>query len=390
MSRVGVVGFGVAGGAIAYLLARDGHRVTILEQAPELGPAGAGILLQRSGQDVLRRLGVFDEIVRHAAPLEELYARHVHGRTLINNRYSDLEPEMRAYGVHRGVVFTALTGLVNTQSVDVRPGCEVVAREEAAGGVALRDRLGRTHGPFDFVIAADGSRSRMRTLCGFPTSVTEYAHGTLWVNAPGAGVPGRLLQVVDRNQKLLGLLPLGDGLVSLYWGLPQRELAATRERGLEALKREIRAFAPEAEPVLDFLHDYEQLLVTTYRHVHVRQHHDDRVILIGDAAHAMSPHLGQGLNLALVDAWRLARAVRDNPVPVAAFRAFRRAQRSYIRYYATVTYLLSPFFQSDRRILGWGRDWALPLLPHIPGVKRQMLLTVCGLKGGFLSGRIEV
>ena len=55
-----------------------------------------------------------------------------------------------------------------------------------------------------------------------------------------------------------------------------------------------------------------------------------------------------------------------------------------------MTYLLSPFFQSDWRFLGWGRDWALPLLPHIPWVKRQMLLTVCGLKGGFLKGRIEV
>jgi len=390
MYRVGVVGFGMAGAVTAYLLARDGHRVTLLERAPALGPVGAGILLQSSGQEILRRLGVLDHVLAHAAPLEELFARHARGGTLINNRFPDLAPEIRAYGVHRGVIFTVLEKLVRSQSVDVRVGCEIVAREDQGEGVALTDSAGRRHGPFDFVVAADGSRSRMREVCLFPTSITSYQHGTLWVNAPGSGIPGRLLQVVERNRKLFGLLPLGDGLVSLYWGLPVREFARVKGRGLDALKREIRAFAPEAEPVLDFLHDFDQLLFTTYRHVHCRRQFDDRVILIGDAAHAMSPHLGQGLNLALVDAWRLAEALREIPTPRWAFSAFRRRQRGFIRYYATITYLLSPFFQSDWGILGWGRDWALPILPRVPWVKRQMLLTVCGVKGGFFRGRMEV
>jgi 2-polyprenyl-6-methoxyphenol hydroxylase-like FAD-dependent oxidoreductase len=391
MYRVGVVGFGVAGAATAYLLARDGHRVTLLERAPELGPVGAGILLQSSGQEVLRRLGLLDRVLAHAAPLEELFARHARdGRTLINNRYPELSPEIRAYGVHRGVIFTALAELVHSMPIDVRPACEIVAREDKADGVSLRDARERTHGPFDFVVAADGSRSRMRDVCRFKASVTPYGHGTLWVNAPGTGVPGRLLQVVDRNRKLFGLLPLGDGMVSMYWGLPIREFAPVKARGLDLLKREIRAFAPESEPVLDSLQDFDQLLFTTYRHVYKRKHFDDRVILIGDAAHAMSPHLGQGLNLALVDAWRFAHAVRENAAPSAAFRAFRQRQKAYIRYYASVTYFLSPFFQSDWSFLGWGRDQVLPLLPRIPWMKRQMLLTVCGLKGGFLKGRMEI
>jgi 2-polyprenyl-6-methoxyphenol hydroxylase-like FAD-dependent oxidoreductase len=66
---------------------------------------------------------------------------------------------------------------------------------------------------------------------------------------------------------------------------------------------------------------------------------------------------------------------------------FRRRQAGYHRYYAAVTHFLSPFFQSDWNILGWLRDQSLPLLPRIPWVKRQMLMTVAGLKGGFLKGR---
>lgn len=391
MYRVGVVGFGVAGAAAAYLLARDGHRVTLLERAPELGPVGAGVLLQKSGQVVLERLGVLDRVLARSARLTDLHARHAHtGRTLVTNRYTDYTPDTYTYGVHRGVLFNALFDLVRSQPIDVRVGCEIIAREGSPAGVTLTDSCGRSHGPFDFVIAADGSRSRMRGVCGFKASVLDYDHGTFWVTTPGTGVPGQLLQVVERNRKLCGLLPLGDGLVSLYWGLPGRDVAATKARGLDALKAEISAFCPEAAPVLEFVHDFEQMLFTTYRHVHCRRHHDDRVIMVGDAAHAMSPHLGQGINLALVDAWRLAKALREQPTPVAAFRAFRRAQKSYIGYYATVTYFLSPFFQSDWGILGWGRDWFLPLLPYIPWVKRQMLMTVCGLKAGYLRGEIEV
>jgi 2-polyprenyl-6-methoxyphenol hydroxylase-like FAD-dependent oxidoreductase len=389
--RVGIVGLGVAGATAGYLLARDGHRVTVLEQAPQVGPIGAGVLLQMSGQEVLRRLGVLDGVIARAAPIESLYARHTNGRTLIRHVYADYGPGCRAYGVHRGVLFGALYELLRTQSVDVRLGCEVAAREVAAGGeVYLSDKCGGRHGPFDFVLAGDGSRSRLRAACGFRASVTEYDHGTLWVTAPCSAVRDHLLQVVRGTRRLFGLLPLGDGLCSMYWGLPVREFAGLKARGLDALKAEILAFSPEATEILDCLHDFEQLILTSYRHVHLRQWHDDKTLFIGDAAHAMSPHLGQGINLALVDAWRLAACVREAADPAAAFAAFRRRQRAYIRYYATITYFLSPFFQSDWFILGWGRDWVLPWLPYVPLVKHQMLLTVAGLKGGFFKGRITL
>jgi len=214
MYRVGVVGSGVAGTTAAYLLARDGHNVTLMERARELGPIGAGVLLQCSGQAVLRHLGILGEILAHAAPLVELYARHASGGTLINNRFADFAPGTLSYGVHRGVLFTSLFNLVQTQAVDICVGCEIVGREDSMRGVFLVDAGGGRHGPFDFVLAADGSRSRMRRISGFKTTITEYDHGTLWANVPRDGVSltnppdkkglggaeerrcGRLLQIV--------------------------------------------------------------------------------------------------------------------------------------------------------------------------------------------------
>jgi 2-polyprenyl-6-methoxyphenol hydroxylase-like FAD-dependent oxidoreductase len=388
--RVAVVGFGMAGATTAYLLAKAGHHVTLFERAPVVSAAGAGIILQPSGQAVLRHLGVLNAVVEHSAPLDALNAVHWHGRTMIVNRYPEFEPGCRAYGTHRGVLFESLKSLVETQPVAVRLGIEIASRSVADNTVTLTDTAGNRHGPFDFVVCGDGSRSALRKCLGSRWWQWPYDHGTLWAIAPGRGVPGELLQVVRRNRYLSGLLPLGDGLVTLYWGLPARDLAETRKRGLEPLKREIIAFCPQAAEPLDFIHDWDQLLFTTYRACWMGRWFDRNAVCIGDAAHAMSPHLGQGVNLALVDAWVLANCVRETASPLEAFRLWHRRQATYLRYYAAVTFLLSPFFQSDWPFLGWGRDQVLPWLPKIPFVKRQMLMTVAGLKGGWLRGRREI
>jgi 2-polyprenyl-6-methoxyphenol hydroxylase-like FAD-dependent oxidoreductase len=388
--RVAVVGFGMAGATTAYRLAKDGHLVTLFERAPVVTAAGAGIILQPSGQAVLNHLGVLDHVVSHSAPLTALNAVHWHGRTMICNRYSEFEPGCTAYGTHRGVLFDALKTLVETQPVEVRLGVEIVARTVADNAVTLTDTRGGRHGPFDFMVCGDGSRSALRKCLGSRWWQWPYIHGTLWAITPGKGVPGELLQVVRRNRYLSGLLPLGDGLLTLYWGLPIRELEATKQRGLDALKREITAFCPQAAEPLDFIHDFDQLLFTTYRAVWMGRRFDRHTIFIGDAAHAMSPHLGQGVNLAMVDAWVLAECLREAASPPEAFRLWHRRQAAYLRYYAAVTLFLSPFFQNDCTFLGWGRDVVLPWLPKLPLVKRQMLMTVAGLKGGWTKGRREI
>ena len=220
--HVAVVGFGIAGAATATLLARAGHAVTLVERAPVVGPIGAGLLLQPSGQAVLHRVGVLDEILPHAAPILELHAVLKDGPTLIRMPYSAFEPDCRAYGVHRGVLFTALRRAVEETSTTIRLGCEVVGMNVRDDRVHLRSATGEELGPFDFMIAADGSRSTVRRLSGLRTFVMPYDHGALWATAPCSAVRDKLYQVVRGTRNLLGVLPIGDGRCSLYWGLPDR------------------------------------------------------------------------------------------------------------------------------------------------------------------------
>jgi 2-polyprenyl-6-methoxyphenol hydroxylase-like FAD-dependent oxidoreductase len=386
--RAAIVGFGIAGAATATLLARSGHTVTLIERAAHVGPIGAGLLLQPSGQAVLDRMGLLEAVTADAAPIEELHAVHTDGRTLIRMPYGEFEPGCRAYGVHRGVLFTALRRAVEAEKVDVRLGREVTRLRTTTDMVWVGDSAGEWHGPFDFIVAADGSRSAVRRLAGLRSWVMPYDHGALWATAPCDSVTGKLYQVVRGTRYLLGMLPIGGGRCSLYWGVPLRDLEAGRQRGLLALKQELISFAPAAAPLLDSIGDMDQLVFTTYRHVWLPRWFNRHVLVLGDAAHAMSPHLGQGGSIALLDAWTLAKCLDEAPDHRSAFRLHRRRRAAHVRYYSGVTFLLSPFFQGDSVWKAAWRNFALPIMPRLPWVRRRMLMTMCGWKNGWVGGRL--
>lgn len=378
--RIGVVGFGVAGGTAAFLLAKAGHEVSLFERALQVGPVGAGILLQPSGQMVLERIGLYDTVTQRGEPIEELHALTHRGHTLIRLAYAEIEPGCRAYGLQRGDLFEAIHAQVLAQPVRIHLGHEIVAHRADNDRVFARDAHGCEHGPFDFLVAADGSRSLLRAGLPLTRWLHEYAYGALWLIGRCGAVRGKLHQVVRGTTHLLGLLPMGDRRCSLFWSLRRDEKDALWRNGFAAWKDCVLKLCPLAEELFDGVSSFDPVAFTTYQHVWMRHWHDRHVLFLGDAAHAMSPHLGQGINLALLDAWCFARCLANAPHFRQAFADYTRARRDHLRYYAFVTFLLTPFFQSNGFIKGLGRDLALPIMTRIPWIRRRMLLTMGGLK----------
>jgi 2-polyprenyl-6-methoxyphenol hydroxylase-like FAD-dependent oxidoreductase len=374
-SRIAVVGFGVAGAAAAALLAEQGHDVTVFEQASALEPVGAGVLLQPSGQRVLEKLGVFDAVARRAESIDRIVARTATGRVILDLGYADGGHGLRGLGVGRSALHDALSALASRAGVQLRVGCRVVTHDDGT----LADAAGGRHGPFDLVVGADGSDSPLRAGSGLVRWSHEYAWGALWTVGRTSVVRGELRQVVRGTRDLIGLLPLGGGSCNFFFSQRHDRYAEVVGRGFAAWRDRVLGLCPEAEEVLAHVEGFDGLALTGYRHVVLRRQYDRKLVLIGDAGHAMSPHLGQGVNLALIDAWTLAGCVEGEERREPALAAYAVARRSHLRFYAAVTMALSPFFQADGRLLGLARDVGLPTLHRAPLLRGLMARTMAGL-----------
>lgn len=391
--RVGVVGCGTAGAATAIFLGRDGHRVEILEAVSEPRPVGAGIMVQPTGMDVLADLGLLTGILERGARVERLYARTTSHRTVLDLKYRDLAPLLFGLGLHRGALFSALTdAALATPSVRLRNGVKIDRLERLGPQSVLCTAEGKRYGPYDLVVVADGARSQLRDDTSLTVADDVYPWGAAWFIAedPGGLFDGELYQVLESSREMLGFLPSGretaseTDRVSIFWSLQTAQVDAWRSRGLGAWRERILQMEPRAEPILDQITDLEELPFGVYRDVRMTTWNTDAVVYLGDAAHAMSPQLGQGANLALMDARALRDVLRRPGTVRDALQAYSETRRAHLDYYQWATRFLTPFFQSNRPQLAAVRDALMGLSCRLPYVRRRMLQTMCGLDRGIL------
>jgi 2-polyprenyl-6-methoxyphenol hydroxylase-like FAD-dependent oxidoreductase len=379
--RVGVVGCGVAGQAAATFLSEAGHDVTIYERFAEPRPLGAGLLLQPTGLAVLRALGLEEAALAQAGKVVGLEARTVHGRAVLDLAYADLHPKAHGLGIRRSVLFDLLHGRLKRSPAKLVTGCEIVDVVREHGRAVVIDRhLGR-HGPFDLAIVADGAHSAVRRRLMPEAYQKLYPWGCIWAIAPdsaGLGAAGLLRQRVRGTRQMIGLLPVGDSQLTIYWSLPLAALAPDQPLDLEAMRRDARELWPEAAATIAQADGFSR---ATYRNVALPRWNDGPVLFMGDAAHGTSPQLGQGANLALLDAWTLANTLAAG----GDLSDFARRRSATVRFYRQASHLLTPLFQSKLVPLGWLRDafsgWAcrLPVSRHIATT------TLAGLRTGWLS-----
>jgi 2-polyprenyl-6-methoxyphenol hydroxylase-like FAD-dependent oxidoreductase len=395
--RVLVVGCGTAGAAAALFLSRAGHVVTVVEHVAEPLPVGAGLMLQPTGQAVLRLLGLDAQILREGARIDTLRVLTRTQREILRLAYSDVSAAYFGLGIHRGVLFQALFGAVRACNIDLKLGVSGTSLRREGATHTLITESGAEWGPFDLVVVADGAKSRFRSASQLTRRAEPYPWGALWYMADDSeGIfRDELYQVVHGTQKLVGLLPTGRDLegknkVSIFYSVRADQVQSVRAGGVRAFRAALTQLVPRSEPLVAQLEDMSQLLLSGYHDVVMQPWHTRAIVHIGDAGHAMSPQLGQGANLALYDAYVLAESVAYAPTVSQALDAYSRRREAHLAYYQVVTRALTPFFQSDYAALGFLRDTLMPIACRIAPLRRAMVLGMCGLADGHPWKRVSL
>ncbi len=390
---IGIVGAGFAGAAAALFLAERGHRVTVYEEADRPRPVGAGILMQPLGLSVLADLGLLAGALERGSRVEGLVCTTPTGRRVLDLAYRDFFDDWFGLGMHRGALFELLHGQLALRGVSLVTGASVRGSRSTRRGIVPLLDGGAEPAEHELLVVADGARSTLRRA--LPAArVTPYPWGALWfVGADPQGTfAGSLQQVADGTHTLLGFLPCGLGprreaevpLVSLFWSVPVAELGR-RDFSLARWKERVLELEPKSATLLDQITDREQLLPASYYDVSLPEFHASRLVFIGDAAHATSPQLGQGTNLALEDARVLAACVSAGGDLQTALARFSAARRDHVRYYQLASWGLTPFFQSNLAWLAPLRDALFGPLCRFPPSRRLMLGTLAGAARGFLG-----
>ena len=386
---IAVAGCGPGGLAAALLLHRDGHRVRLIERFEAPRPIGSGLMIQPTGRAVLRHLGLDAALAGRAARIERLFGQ-AGGRTVLDVRYAALaDPGAYGLGVHRAALFDVLFEAVAAAGIPVET-CRTVSDSEAAGaGRQVRFADGQVEGPFDLVVDALGTRSPLAPPTGRP-----LAYGALWASLdwPGSPFDGAALEQRYRSASVMaGILPLGrhrpdqPPQAAFFWSLRADRLGQWRERGLDAWKEEVAALWPATRPLLVQIASPDQLTFARYAHRTLATPVGPALVHIGDAWHSASPQLGQGANMALLDAHALAVGLRGAADVPAGLTAFVRLRRRHVRLYQAASALFTPVYQSDGRLLPIARDRLVGPLSQAWPAKRILARMVSGLVGDPLT-----
>ena len=383
--NIGIAGCGIGGMAAALFLSRAGHSVTIFDQFKTPAPLGSGLVIQPVGMDVLRALGLDQTVQGYGDKIYRMSGIEARsGRNVLHVDYGPKQGDTYGLGIHRGSLFAVLHTAILKDGINVQADCKITHSSITDSGRFLCAETGDNFGPFDLVIDASGAKSPIS-----PIKARRLPYGALWgtVNWPDeTTLPlGRLSQCYRAASHMLGVLPLGhitgDGSkkAAIFWSQKRDELPDWPKADLNAWKAQACQLWPEFSPFVSQIKTHSDMTPALYSHGTLRKPYAERIAYIGDAAHQASPQLGQGANMALLDAFALATALaQDGSTLDAMLKSYGRARRNHVLLYQYFSAVFTPFYQSKSRVLPVIRDNIMNPISRIWPVSALLTRLVCG------------
>ena len=330
-----IVGGGIGGLFAANALIAHGIRVSVYEQAAALGEIGAGLILTPNSLRPLRSVGLGSRVARKGARIGpgSGFLRH-DGTPIAPYLVGESSGHAELFGIHRADLVEILAGALPAGVVHT--GCRCIGFEQDGDTARVRFADGATAAG-DLVIAADGIHSALRGVVA-PVGAAVFSGSVAYRGlVPRARIPdwpaGSWLMWLGQEKHFLAYPVRADAVINFAGFVPAREASAESWSSAgdpEALRREFAGWDPRIASLLGHvdatlcwpLYDREALASWTL----------GRLTLLGDAAHPMLPHSGQGANQSIEDgmalATILAQAGRDAIPP--ALLAYARMRRERV------------------------------------------------------------
>ncbi|TCM14043.1 2-polyprenyl-6-methoxyphenol hydroxylase-like FAD-dependent oxidoreductase [Novosphingobium sp. PhB165] len=328
-----VVGGGIGGLSAAIALRRAGHGVTVIEKDPSWSVYGVGIIQQSNVVRAMDQLGVIDTFLGAASGFDavEIYVpdgtrvARVPTPALVEGKPSNV-------GIGRRALQKVLGDSARDLGAKIRLGLTAVTLDQDGEGVTVRfsDR-GEEH--YDVVVGADGIYSQTRAMILPDAEKPEFTGQAVWrYNFPRP--EGLDALHVYNGPTGVGLVPMSADLMYMYATTPEPGNPRYPSEGLAARMREkLAAAAPQIRALADQITEDEGVVYRPLEAMMVHgPWHKGRVVLLGDAVHATTPHLGQGAGMAIEDAIVLAEELTAREAPEEAFEAYRARRYERCRY----------------------------------------------------------
>lgn len=315
-----IVGGGIGGLAAALALVRHGWEVEILERAPAFAEVGAGLSLWPNGLRALDALGVGEQVRARARLSGQAGIQDASGRWLSRIDTAALERRFGSVAmIHRADLLEVLRAAVPEKSLH-----HGVTVHRVSPGAAVAHSHGESRA--DVIVGADGIRSTVRASVWPDAPAPRYAGYTAWrMVTPPVPVDG--ISESWGPGARFGYAPLPDRRVYCFAVANARE--GDPGPGLAGLRRRFSGWHNPIPALLEAATQDAVLHDDLYELPPLRTYTAGQVVLVGDAAHAMTPNLGQGACQALEDAVVLATSL-DGPGGLAGYDRARRGRTQMI------------------------------------------------------------
>ena len=372
---IGIVGAGIGGLAAAALCAQSGHRVTLVERFATPQPLGSGLVLQPVGLAVLETIGA--DARAFGASITQMLG-HAGKRKILDVAY---KPDAPGLAIHRASLFSLLWHAATAAGITLQTGAACIDAPLSKGKrLILRDNADPL-GPFDLVIDASGAGSTLSPMQARPLSF-----GAVWGTVPwptDTDLPrDQLTQRYQAARHMAGVLPIGQlpgnptPHAAVFWSLPRAKLDDWPSQDLRQWKAEVTQLWPQMAPFLTTLRSPADLTPARYSHGTLRRPYGEALAFIGDSAHRASPQLGQGANMALLDAFALREALR---LPLSeALPRYAQMRRWHVRAYQAMSAAFTPMYQSASTTLPLLRDHLLAPMATLWPINRMLTALVSG------------